>query len=163
MQWWFGASGMVSSSVWSFYREAVGILFLLFFKELNMLHLLQPHEGWRASIALLCPTMHTPVFYIPLQFSGWPRATQSGRFCLCFYLAKCTNCTSPGSRSSSGFILMWIQGTVLSRACSIVLGYKTVSWPFCHTLSEKKKKSMCCLCTHKMSEKIKWGEIMCLY
>lgn len=40
MQWWFGASGMVSSSVWSFYREAVGILFLLFFKELNMLHLL---------------------------------------------------------------------------------------------------------------------------
>lgn len=86
----------------------------------------KPHEGWRAPVALLCPTMHTSVFYIPLEFSGWQRAIQSGRFWLCFYLAKCTKCTSPGSRSSTGFILMWIQATVLSRACSIVLWCKTL-------------------------------------
>lgn len=34
---------MVSSSVWSFYREAVDIGFLLFFKELNKFHLLLSH------------------------------------------------------------------------------------------------------------------------
>lgn len=42
------------------------ILFLLFFKELNIFHLLQPHEeSWRASVALL-PHTHT----FPFSFQG---------------------------------------------------------------------------------------------
>lgn len=47
-------------------------------------------------------------------------------------------------RSSSGFILMWIQGTVLSRTCSIVLWCKTVSWPFVtHYQKTFSSKRMC--------------------
>lgn len=60
---------MVSSSVWSFYRKLVDILFLLFFKELNMFHVLQPLE-----VALLSHHAHIhslSVFKVAVGHSIW--------------------------------------------------------------------------------------------
>lgn len=110
---------MTSSAICSFCRGAVDIISLsaLFYGP-EYIPLLRatnshiPRRGWSTSVAL-CPTMHT---YIPLQVSGLQSIISSNRFCLCFFLAKCTKCASLGAKSSSGFVLeTWVRGMVLQQ------------------------------------------------